>query len=75
VPTLETVVGLLENGREVIAHPVRHREGPNTVIELVKIRCWGCGGGWAGDYNKGTRANAKVPVRIRVGSRECKCRF
>ena len=75
VVTLETVVGLLENGREVTAHPVRRHVGSTTFVELVKIRCWSCGGGWAGDYNKGTRAHGKVPIRIKVGSRECKCQF
>jgi len=75
VPTLENVVGLLDNGREVTAHPVRGYQCSKNTLEMVKIRCWSCGGGWAGDYRNGTKGSGTTPVRIRVGARECKCDF
>ncbi|RPB24662.1 hypothetical protein L211DRAFT_867976 [Terfezia boudieri ATCC MYA-4762] len=75
VPTLENVVGLLENGREVIAHPVRNYHRPKKALEMVKIRCWSCGGGWAGDYRNGIKGSGNTPLRTRVGARECRCDF
>jgi len=75
VPTLENVVGMLENGREVTARPVRSYQRSKNTLEMVKIRCWSCGGGWAGDYKNGAKGFGNTPVRIRVGARECKCDF
>ncbi|KAF8460501.1 hypothetical protein BDZ91DRAFT_851514 [Kalaharituber pfeilii] len=74
VPTLERVVGLLEHGREVVAHPVRSagKDNGHRDVEIVKIRCWSCGGGWSGDY---TNINPleRCSLRVRAASRECRC--
>lgn len=76
VPTLERVVGLLENGREVVAYPVRRYNGGANVVEMVKIRCWYCGGGWASEPGRhGSLKSGKAPIRTRVGNRECRCEF
>ncbi|KAI5795404.1 hypothetical protein DFH27DRAFT_120527 [Peziza echinospora] len=79
VKSLKRIVGVLENGREVVAHVIRSSGSnlPYGGVEMIKLRCWACGGGWSGDSNVGDNGDEIRGKKVYFGgnARECRCVF